>query len=67
MERATEDFELRAFRIPEVCKRTGVGRTTVYAAIKDGSLKARKCGRTTVVLADDLRAWLSSLPTLRRS
>jgi excisionase family DNA binding protein len=65
MEPATEDFDLRAFRISEVCKRSGVGRTTVYAAIKDGSLKARKCGRTTIVLAGDLRAWLTALPALR--
>jgi excisionase family DNA binding protein len=64
MEAATENAELRAFRIAEVCARTGLGRTKVYAAIKEGSLKARKCGRTTVVLADDLRAWLTALPPL---
>jgi len=62
---ATDDADLKAFRITEVCRRTGLGRTTVYAAIKDGSLRARKCGRTTIVLADDLRAWLTALPALR--
>jgi excisionase family DNA binding protein len=62
---AANDADLRAFRIPEVCRRTGLGRTTVYAAIKDGSLKAKKCGRTTIVLADDLRVWLAALPALR--
>jgi excisionase family DNA binding protein len=58
--------KLRAFRISEVCDRTGLGRTSIYAAIKSGSLKARKCGRTTIVLADDLQAWLMMLPALQR-
>jgi hypothetical protein len=51
VEAATDESEPRAFRIPEVCQRTGLGRTTVYAAIKGGSLKARKYGRTTIALA----------------
>jgi excisionase family DNA binding protein len=62
-----EESDSRAFRIREVCKRTGLGRTTIYLAIKDGSLKAKKCGRTTIVMASDLREWLTGLPTLQRS
>jgi hypothetical protein len=38
------------------------GRTTIYAAIKSGALKARKIGRRTIVLDNDLRGWLASLP-----
>jgi hypothetical protein len=34
----------------------------VYEEIRAGRLKARKCGRRTVVLAADLREWLASLP-----
>jgi len=60
-----DDLGLRAFRISDVCGRTGLGRTTVYAAIKSGTLTARKCGRRTVVLAGDLEAWLATLPTVR--
>jgi excisionase family DNA binding protein len=52
----------RAFRISEVCSITGLGRTTIYAAIKAGHLTARKYRRRTIVLADDLTAWLASLP-----
>ena len=53
----------QAFRIPEVCKTTGLCRTTIYAAIKSGDLTARKYGRCTVVLAVDLEKFLRSLPT----
>lgn len=45
--------------VPEV---TGIGRTTVYAEIAEGRLRARKIGRRTVVLHDDLVEWLSELP-----
>jgi excisionase family DNA binding protein len=65
MELATDESDPRAFRIREVCKRTGLGRTTIYAAIKDGSLKAKKYRRTTNVMASDLRAWLMTLPSAR--
>ena len=57
-----DDQDLRAFRICEVCARTGLGRTTVYAAIKSGDLVARKYGRRTIVLERDLRNFLSRLP-----
>jgi excisionase family DNA binding protein len=57
----------RAFRIPEVCKATGLCRTTIYAAIKSGDLLARKYGRATVILAADLDRFLSELPTTRTS
>jgi len=60
-----DDMGLRALPIPAVCARTGLGRTTVYAAIKSGALTARKCGRRTLILASDLEAWLSTLPTVR--
>jgi hypothetical protein len=53
----------RAFRIPEVCQRSGLGRTSVYGAIKSGALIARRYGRCTIVLAEDPAAFLRNLPT----
>jgi Helix-turn-helix domain len=51
----------RAYRIAEVCKLTGLGRTSVYAAIKSGELVARKWNRCTIVLGDDLARFLNNL------
>lgn len=62
---AGEPLGLRAFRIPEVCERSGLGRTSICAAIKAGALIARRYGRCTIVLADDLADFLRNLPTTR--
>jgi excisionase family DNA binding protein len=49
--------------ISEACAMAGIGRTKVYEAIATGSLKARKCGKRTLILRDDLRQFLASLPS----
>ena len=56
-----------AHSVEAAADRAGVGRTTIYAAIRDGALVARKCGRRTIVLTSDLQAWLSKLPHARAS
>jgi Helix-turn-helix domain len=56
-----EPGSVRAYRIAEVCKLTGLGRTSVYAAIKSGDLVARKWKRCTIVLGDDLASFLNNL------
>jgi len=53
-----------AYSIKAVCKATGLGRTFIFEAIRRGELSARKCGRRTLILRDDLQAWLKSLPTI---
>jgi hypothetical protein len=57
-----EPLSIRAYRIPDVCKVTGLGRTSIYAAIKSGDLVARKWNRCTIVLGDDLATFLNNLP-----
>jgi excisionase family DNA binding protein len=52
----------RALTISEVCARASASRTAVYEAIKAGDLVARKRGRRTLVLAEDVSAWLNRLP-----
>lgn len=53
-----------AHTIEQAAKISTLGRTSVYAAIKSGELRARKAGRRTVILDDDLRQWLSSLRSM---
>ena len=48
--------------IAEVVRSTGIGRTTIFAAIRDGQLVAHKAGRRTVILAGDLAKYVSALP-----
>jgi excisionase family DNA binding protein len=54
-----------AYDIEQACTLANIGRTSVYAAIRDGQLKARKFRRRTVILHEDLTAFLKELPELR--
>jgi excisionase family DNA binding protein len=62
---ATNMADALAYTIAEACAAARVGRTVLYELIRDGKLPARKCGRRTVVLADDLRRWIESLPAVQ--
>jgi excisionase family DNA binding protein len=53
-----------SFSIADASQTSGIGRTSLYQAIKDGSLRAVKRGRRTLILRSDLEAWLASLPAL---
>jgi predicted DNA-binding transcriptional regulator AlpA len=51
-----------AYTIPGAVAATGLSRSTLYGAITKGELKARKCGKRTIILDSDMRRWLESLP-----
>jgi len=51
-----------AHSIAETCALTGIGRDTLYGAIRSGKLIARKLGRRTLITEGDLRRFLESLP-----
>jgi hypothetical protein len=53
-----------AYSIDEIPAVASIGRTKVFAEIGSGRLKARKIGRRTVVLADDLAEYLAALPSV---
>ena len=50
----------KSYSVAEVCAVTSLGRTLIFSEISDGSLKAKKVGRRTIILESDLSAWLSS-------
>lgn len=50
-----------ALSIEEVRTTTGIGRTKLYQAINEGSLKARKLGKRTIILQKDLESFLDQL------
>jgi excisionase family DNA binding protein len=49
--------------LEETCEIARIGRSTLYRSLRSGALRARKIGKKTVVLREDLQAWLQSLPT----
>ena len=54
----------RAHSINSAAEIIGAGRDGIYAAIRSGQLRARKFGRRTLILDQDLIAFLQSLPDL---
>ncbi|MCS3498670.1 excisionase family DNA binding protein [Bradyrhizobium japonicum] len=63
MDSSANSLHREGLSISEASAVAGIGRTKVYEAIATGSLKARKCGKRTLILRDDLRQFLASLPS----
>jgi len=51
-----------AYTIPDACKASAASRSAIYRAIKSGDLTLRKRGTRSLIMADELRRWLQSLP-----
>lgn len=54
--------ERYAMTLPEAVQFSGLGRTRLYSLAAEGRISFRKCGKRTLVLADDLRRLLAELP-----
>jgi len=52
-----------ALQIPDAVKISGLGRSSIYKAIQEGRLPIRKAGKRTLILSEDLRAFIGDLPT----
>ena len=50
--------------VTDACAVSGIGHTKLYEAIGAGQLEARKYGKRTLILRDDLLRFLTSLPTV---
>lgn len=51
-----------AYTIKEALGATGLGRTSLYLAIRRGELRVVKKGARTIILDRDLRRWLEGPP-----
>ncbi len=51
-----------AYSIRGAAETSDSSRTKIYEAINAGKLKAKKCGKRTIILAADLDQYLESLP-----
>ena len=53
-------YALTIWEAAEVAK---ISRSTLYKYIRSGALPAKKCGGCTLILSDDLDAFLRNLPS----
>ena len=51
-----------AYTVNEITKEIGIGRSKLYSEMAAGKLKARKIGKKTIFLAEDVQAYLNNLP-----
>lgn len=56
------DTQKLGYTIDQAVDRSGLGRTSLFEAMREKRLTARKYGRRTIILAADLEAFLASLP-----
>jgi len=54
-----------AYSVESAAEESSTSRDTIYRAIRCGDLRARKIGSRTVILAEDLRAYLTSRPAIK--
>jgi len=55
-----------AYSVSEFCNAYAISRSTFYQQMKLGRIKARKCGRRTLVSQAAAEHWLKRLPRCRR-
>jgi len=65
MNTETPDIQREGLSVSEACRMAGIGRTKIYEAISDGTLKARKFGKRTLILRAELSDFLLALPAAR--
>jgi excisionase family DNA binding protein len=56
----------RLLTVQEAIFGYGLGRSKFYQEVAAGRIRLRKCGRRTLVSADDMEAWAAGLPIVNR-
>jgi excisionase family DNA binding protein len=59
------EMEKLAYSVDEAALRANIGRDSIYKAIRNRSLEAKKAGRRTIITAEALRRFLDELPLLQ--
>jgi excisionase family DNA binding protein len=49
-----------AHRIPDACRRIGIGRTTIYELISAGELRVIKLGNRTLIPESELQRFIET-------
>lgn len=56
-------FAPLAVGVPEACRITGLGRSTMFELIRRREIETRKVGRRRLILTESLTAYIRALPT----
>jgi excisionase family DNA binding protein len=51
--------------IPEAVQISGLSRSALYERLSEGSIRAVKAGRKTLICTASLRTWAASLPSFK--
>lgn len=57
----TEPVTPANYTIPDACRAYGIGRTTLYAKIKEGDIRTIKLGSRTLIPSAELEAFFTRL------
>jgi hypothetical protein len=60
----TDISQALAYRLQDAARVSGASVATLYRAAAEGKITIRKLRGRSVILADELRGWLSSLPRM---
>ena len=63
--REDEFFSPMAVSVNEAAKIAGASRTALYEALQRKELRAKKNGRRTIILREELKRYLANLPDYR--
>ncbi|MCC3304204.1 excisionase family DNA-binding protein [Sneathiella sp. HT1-7] len=60
--RPANDNYITAISVEEFCRSVGIGKVKFYSELKAGRIRAKKCGRRTLVPLSEVGAWFENLP-----
>ena len=62
MDTTVKELQREGLSISEACHIAGLGRTKLYEFLASGALTARKAGKKTLILRQELMGFLANLP-----